>query len=243
VTRSIGRRQRIGRLAAAGAALVALGLASGCSAGQLAETSRIVPAVPGGSVSVPVPDPSNPNSSILVQNATVAYAPAGYQAGSAAPLVMRIFNQTLKPITVTPGEVSLQSNTGGAATPLGTLTWTSPTMLPLLGAVPSAAPSDSGAPSANPSSGPSDAPSGAPTDTPSSAPSAPASAPAVQVAPAGITILDPSQSQFLVITDLKQKLMPGDVVNVTLMFDDGGRQFSGTVGAAFVPPTGPTASS
>ncbi|HEY2793167.1 MAG TPA: hypothetical protein VGJ28_12450, partial [Micromonosporaceae bacterium] len=86
MTRSIGRTNRLVRLAAATAALVSLALASGCSAGQLAATSRTVPAVPGGSGTVSVPNAHDPNSQILVQDATIVYASQGYKPGDTAPL-------------------------------------------------------------------------------------------------------------------------------------------------------------
>jgi hypothetical protein len=227
VTRSIGRTYRLVRLAAAAAALVSLGLASGCSAGQIAETSRIVPAVPGGSATVPVPNPRNPDSQILVQDATIVYSASGYTQGQSAPLAMRVFNQTDSPITLTPGAVSLQSPQAGAPmTKVGTLAWAtggSASAAPAAAATASASavPSDSAAPSAS--------------ATPAAAP---------LTIPAGsFVILDPSQKQYLAITDLAAPavlsaptLTSGSVANVELDFVYNNQPYSLKVPAVFAPP-------
>jgi len=237
VTRSIGRTHRLIRLAAAGAALVTVALASGCGAGQLAQTSQIVAAVPGGSATAPVPNPANPTSEILVQNATIAFnGAAGYKVGDTAPLSIFVFNQTQDKLTVVPGSAVLQSpTTGKDAGSAGKLAWTGsavpsapPTVAP--SATPIVSPSKSGAASGAPSESPSESPS------PTVAPSVPP-APPLTVQPAGSAALIPGSTQYLAITNLTQAIGPGDVVNVTLNFISGGKTYSVTVGATVAPPT------
>jgi hypothetical protein len=234
VTRSIGRTNRLVRLAAATAALVSLGLASACSAGQLAETSRIVPAVPGGSTTVSVPNAQDPNSQILIQDATIVYSSKGYSPGDSAPLSMRVFNQTDSAITLAPGSVTLQSpQSGGKTTEVGKLTWAS-------GAGASPAPAASDLASAPASAAPSD--SASPSAAPSASASVP-SAPPLTIPSGGFVILDPQQEQYLAITDLAQPtiltsptLTSGSVVNVGLTFTANGQAYSATVPATFAPP-------
>jgi hypothetical protein len=223
-------------LAASGVALVAVGLVSGCSAGQLAATAEIVPAVPGGSVLVNFHDPANPNSAVLVQNAVIAPSVGGYKVGSDAPLQLRIINQTPGVITVTPDSATLQAPVGGTVgndKPVGTLTWAS-SKTP----VEAPSPSPSLSPSGQPSGSPSGSPSGAPSETPT-----PPAAPAlkdltIQPGPAGLLILTPGSDQFLTISNLTQPLRPGDIVNLTLKFTDAaGETQSGTVAMPIGPPS------
>ncbi|HEY9482942.1 MAG TPA: hypothetical protein VIR00_08270, partial [Micromonosporaceae bacterium] len=111
MTRSIAGRQRHARLVAASAgiiAVIAAGALAGCGAGQIAETSTIVSAVPGGSASVAVPTKNNPNGALLITNVTVDYNDVnGYAAGATAPLSMWIINQSTDPLTVTAGDAQL----------------------------------------------------------------------------------------------------------------------------------------
>jgi hypothetical protein len=236
VTRSIGRVHRIGRLAVAGAAVLAVGLASGCSSGQLAATSRIVPAVPGGSVTVKVPDPNNANGAVLVQNATLDFAP-GYPAGSSAPLSVRIINQTNSPVTVMPGSATLQAPDTfdpGNAKSVGTLAWASSTSPN--GSGPSIAPPSPSAP-ASPSSSDSTNPSPGASQTPA-APPAPVLRD-LKVVPAGLLILTSASDQYLAITGLTQPLSPGDIVNVTLNFAVNGKSYVASFAVPIAPPEGP----
>jgi hypothetical protein len=190
------------RVAAAAVGAAAIMLASGCGAGQIAETAKITPAVPGASGSSVVPhdpnDPNAPDGQILAQNVTIAYQnPIGYLQGSTAPLEIRVINNS-------PVDVALT----GAVSPLGTVT------LGGKGATPVATPSvvPSGQPSANPSANPSG--SASPSPQP-----APAPAPAAIKIPAGqIVELTTTSGQFLQITNLAQAIKPGDNTNLALSF-------------------------
>jgi hypothetical protein len=244
VTRSIGRRHRIVSLAAAAAALLTVGLASGCGAGQLAATSRIVAAVPGGSAVVSVHNPVDPNSEIQVQNATIVFSAAGYAVGSTAPLMLTVFNQTDAPITVAPGTAQLQSNLGvnhPQMTDAGSLTWVtagtgaSGAPTPSDSTSPSALASPSGLPSPSGSVSPSVSPSGSVSPSALPSPSAPATPP-LTIASAGFVTLDPSQPQYLAITGLTRAISSGDVVNITLTFVYKNQPYSTTIAATFAPP-------
>lgn len=89
--RSLGTR----RVAmAVGVATVAVIGVAGCSAGQVAETAILQPAVSGLNV-------TSPDGSLLVRNLQVVYnSPTGYKAGETAPIEGSLFNQTESPITV-----------------------------------------------------------------------------------------------------------------------------------------------
>ncbi len=249
MTRSIGRTYRVVRLAAAGVAVAAVAFTGACSAGQLAETSRIVAAVPGGSATVSVPDANNPTSEIIIQNATVVYNnTTGYAAGGVAPLSMRVFNQTQHPITVAPGSAETQPPTGTTkAASAGTLSWVTAASLaaaaspsPSVATSPSANPSDSASP---PSSSPSSSQSASPSDTPSPAGSASSATGSglqpITIPAGGFAIVAPTVTQYLAITGLTSAIAPGDVVNVTLNFVDmtTKQPYTATVAATVAPPT------
>jgi copper(I)-binding protein len=193
------------RVAAAAVGAAAIMLASGCGAGQIAETAKIQSAVPGASGLVLVPpDPADKNADpgqILAQNVTVQYqGPAGYKQGESAPLDIRIINNS-------PVNVRLI----GATSPLGTVT-------PGGGAAPQAAPAATGSPSATPSGEPSANPSGsaAPNPQPTAAPAAIAI-----VIPANqIVELVPGAPAYLQISNLTQDLKPGDNTNLSLSFEN-----------------------
>jgi hypothetical protein len=200
VTRLIAGTHLAGRLAAASmgvAVIVATGLAAGCSVGQIAETAKIVAAVPGGSASTPVPP--NPalkgdvGGTVYVQNVTVDYpGPQGYPAGGTAPLAVRIINQssatiTLKSVSSDAGTVVLTSGAGIVA--------------------PAASPSGPASPTATP---------GSPSATPSP-PTVP-SEPDVTLQPGGLVILAKGAGQYLEITNLTKALPPGLLVTLRFTF-------------------------
>jgi hypothetical protein len=193
------------RVSAAAVGVAAIMLASGCGAGQIAETAKIQSAVPGASGLVLVPpDPADENADpgqILAQNVTVQYkGPAGYKRGESAPLDIRIINNS-------PVNVRLI----GATSPLGTVT-------PGGAGAPQAAPAATGSPSATPSGEPSANPSGsaAPNPQPTVAPAAIAI-----VIPANqIVELVPGAPAYLQISNLTQDLKPGDNTSLSLSFEN-----------------------
>ncbi|BCB80312.1 hypothetical protein Pflav_067220 [Phytohabitans flavus] len=97
------------------AAMATALLASGCSAGQDAETAEMVPAVPGANDDVP-----SSGGALSVRNAMVVYHAGGYEAGADAPLDLSIFNGMDQPVTVTvtsPDARSVTLVTGAKGTP------------------------------------------------------------------------------------------------------------------------------
>lgn len=72
-----------------GVALVSLLLVSGCGAGQNAETSREVPAIPGADADA---------GPIALRDLLIPYREGGYPAGSNVPLVVRMFSTAEQPV-------------------------------------------------------------------------------------------------------------------------------------------------
>lgn len=96
MTRSIRGARRAGLLLAGAAATLLL--ASGCAAGQIAETANKAPGVPGLNVELRTPE----GGSYKVRNLLIAYPGLnGYPAGGNAPVEVAIFNDTSEPVTVT----------------------------------------------------------------------------------------------------------------------------------------------
>jgi hypothetical protein len=199
---------RLVAVAAGLAAIFTTSLVAACGVGQVAETARIKAAVPGGNATVLVPAVTTVSSAILVQDATVPYnGPAGYAKGADVPLSMRIVNQTPFPVTVSPGDVTL--NIGGQAAPAGTLAWADDKHKAAQNVpTPSESPSGkNGSPS----------PSGSPSELPTPVPSAtPAAFDDITIAPFGAAILTADAGQYLQIQGLNGTLAPGDLVTVGL---------------------------
>ena len=84
------RRHRVRGLAGAAAAAVLLAV-SGCGAGKNAETAREVAAVPGAEAQA---------GPIALRDLLIPFRPGGYPAGSDAALVVRIFSNAERPITL-----------------------------------------------------------------------------------------------------------------------------------------------
>jgi len=248
VTRSIAARHRSGRLlaAAAGVAAAVLSL-SACGAGQIAATATIVSAVPGGSATVGVPDLTDVNSQIQIENVLVEYpGVGGWAAGQSAPVSLRIANQTQSPITVKLGDATLIGPKAGAAapgTPLGSLVWagggngvTTPVTTPPSAAV-TPTPSQSGAPSVPPTGS---VPSSPPPATGSPLPIEPD----LVIPPMTLAILAPSntiQQRYLQISNMSQPVRPGDTVSMSFTFvvqpDNGpAATYQTTVVAPLAPP-------
>jgi hypothetical protein len=250
VTRSIAGRQRHARLVAASAgiiAVIAAGALAGCGAGQIAETSTIVSAVPGGSASVAVPTKNNPNGALLITNVTVDYNDVnGYAAGATAPLSMWIINQSTDPLTVTAGDAQLVDPTKATTlTALGSMSLSGGT--PVVEAVqgvagnPSTPPPAPPAPPSSPASTAPSSPSG--SGAPSTAPAAPAAA-SVTVQPGTMMVLSTSAGsdvQHLVVTDLKGAVVPGNTVQLTfnVTTPDGTPLQSTQIVAPVSPPSAP----
>jgi hypothetical protein len=239
VTRSIAGRQRHARLVAASAgiiAVIAAGALAGCGAGQIAETSTIVSAVPGGSASVAVPTENNPNGALLITNVTVDYNDInGYAAGATAPLSMWIINQSTDPVTVTAGAAQLVDPTNATTlTPLGSMSLSGGT--PVVQAVQGVA--------GNPSTPPAAPPSSPANTAPSSAPPAAPAATSVTIQPGTMMVMSTSAGsdvQHLQVADLKGAVVPGNTVQLTfnVTMTDGTPLQSTQIVAPVSPPTAP----
>jgi copper(I)-binding protein len=243
VTRS---HRRLAAPAVAGALAVATGLLAACSAGQLAATSLVVPAVAGGQASVQA---GSRTETIGIANATLDYpGTKGYAKGDSAAVTLWIFNNTTKDITLIgassdAGRVLVSTgNHSGAVSPcLASARPIQPnpsTGAPTAGVLPSAGAS-AGVSPAGPTNTPSSRPSARPTasGTPSAAPSASASAspsPSPSATPAGsaeikvpikafgCVALNRDSAQFLQITQLAKGVGSGNTVNMSFTFSQAG---------------------
>jgi hypothetical protein len=203
----------------AGAA-VALGLV-GCSAGQMTQTADQVAAVPGANVTI---------GAIALRDLQVAYnGPAGYPAGGNAPLIVRIFNEGAKPVTLTGVTAAgfaraVVLSGGAAATPAPISTSAAPTSAAPSSAAPTSAAPTSAAPSASGSPAPSGSASASPTATPSpTAPPAGQESFSIVIPAQAYVLLVPGSGQYLQLTGLTNALIPGTAADVTFTFDDGSK--------------------
>ncbi|HEV7897640.1 MAG TPA: hypothetical protein VGP31_07350 [Planosporangium sp.] len=206
---------RIAALLAAPAAAVCL--LSGCSAGQVDQTSRMAAPVPGVDV-------NSKHGLAALRDVQIKYnGPQGYPVGATAPLSLYIANNNPgKPLVLR--SVTAASRQTGAK--LGTVVLTGG--VPDIGAVPSAVPSgaaSSRAASAIPSAVPTGRASTGPSAGASTAPSAAAS-PSAAGAPASMTIppngyarLTPEAGAHLAITGITEPLGPGSSALVTFTFE------------------------
>ncbi|MHA4950159.1 hypothetical protein ACX27O_22795 [Micromonospora sp. SD19] len=210
MTRSI-RGSRRAALLLSGIAAASL-LASGCGAGQIAETALKEPSVQGVNL-------TTDNGSFSVRGLLVDYpGTEGYRAGQDAGLGAVIYNDSKETVTVTVTTESAREVviSGGSASPS-----------------PSASESASESPSPSGSASPSNSTSGSPS--PSATPSAPESArasgsasPAAPGQPARIELAPLSYIQFnseatsqLRLIGLTEALRSGQNVVVTFDFGNG----------------------
>jgi hypothetical protein len=202
--RSLGTR-RVALLAgAATAAAVAL---TGCSAGQVAETSLKQPSSQGVNT-------QNQSGSVLIRNLSVGYnGISGYQPGADVPIQGAFFNQTTSEITV---KVSSAPPTGNAPAAAQVATAGSIALVGgLVGAdapsstEPSPSESASADPSASASTGPDASPS--PSDQPAS----------FTIEPMGTVTFLPDSAPMLEAIGIDGKLVPGDQLSLVFSFSDG----------------------
>ena len=257
--RSIAGRQRHTRVVAASAGIVAViaaGALAACGAGQIAETSTIVSAVPGGSTSIAVPTADNPNGALFIKNVTVDYNDVnGYSVGATAPLSMWIINQSTHPLVVTAGAAKLVDPTKATTlTPVGSMSLSGGSqdvqaVQGIAGTAPSpAAPVPSSAvppaPASSAPSSPSESgtPSGSASE--SSTPTAPAAAASLTIEPGTMVVLSTSAGpgiQHFELADLKGAIVPGNTVQLTFNVTrpDGTPLQSTQVIAPVSPPSAP----
>jgi hypothetical protein len=220
VTRSIRRPRRAALLLGGTATAIAL-LLSGCGTGQIAETAAMRPTVSGV-------NPQTADGFFKLRNLAVVYRDTkGYPAGTDAPLEVSIYNDSLKPVTVT-----VTASTSAQAVVLGGA------LAPVPQPSGSAA-SPSGSASATPSSSASGSPSAGATGSPTPSASATAQPSASIRIPAGeFVVLTPTSGSFLQLNGLKAALSPGQSVQV--VFDFGGQQLTTTVPVAIPLTPAPT---
>jgi hypothetical protein len=231
VTRSIRRLP-----AALALGTLAAGLLAACSAGQIAQTSQVVPAVPGaqGQITVKAPD-----QMIFVRNATLDYpGKTGYAQGGAAPLSLWIVNESQQAVTLTgvtssAGQVRLEPGLNSAspcsvprspeAPPVpsttasgGAINSLQPSTATTTGTT-KATPSSTARPTASPSL--SAAPSAAASSVaPPPSPAAPPSAVKVPIPAGGCVALNRESAQFLQIVAVTRAVPNGTTVPVTFTF-------------------------
>ncbi|WP_157641393.1 hypothetical protein [Longispora albida] len=198
--------------------VLALGVAalalSGCSAGQVTQTSDQAAAVPGATQTVAFKDSDGlVTGSVALRDLMVQYKEGGYAAGGNAPLVVRVFNQGTTPIKLCKAE-SDKATSVGAGT--------------------AAAPAAS-------ASAPAPTPSGSASAAPSAAPSAPAAGGScplnITVAGSGYALLTPGQAGALELKGLSEKLLAGHQVPMKFTFENDKGQVETT--KVFQVPVGP----
>jgi hypothetical protein len=216
-TPSRRRTSRIAALLAAPAAAICL--LSGCSAGQVDQTSRMAAAVAGVDV-------NSKHGIAALRDVQIKYNnPQGYPVGATAPLSLYIANNNPGKALVL-RSVTAVSRTNGAK--VGTVVLTAG--VPETGALPSSAPSAvpsarsaSSVPSATPTGRASTAPSaGAASAAPAPAAPSPSSAggaPTLTIPANGYTRLTPEAGAHLAIVGITEPLGPGSSVVVTFTFE------------------------
>jgi copper(I)-binding protein len=191
----------------------ALGL-TGCSAGQITQTSTQVAPVPGANVDA---------GELALRNVLIQYRPEGYPAGGDAPLVVRIFNNGMEPVTLTGVSTDQAASVNLVGTP-EVVTPTGTATLPpeIASPSPAASPTETSSPSPDesPTASPSPTESPSPTPAPTTPPAQPIS---ITIPGQSFVLLVPGEGDtgHLVLTGLTEAIVPGGVVTLTFTFDDG----------------------
>ncbi|WP_406040082.1 hypothetical protein OG799_30440 [Micromonospora sp. NBC_00898] len=221
MTRSIRGSGRAALLLAGTAAAASL-LLSGCGAGQVAETAKKIPSVQGVNV-------QTSDNLYKVRGLYVQYPGAGgYQAGGTAPLNVVIYNDSKTPVTVTvttdsAREIVLAGSTQGGAEASPSGSPTEPASASPTATDPSASPSQSIGASGSASASPSASESASASPSASASESAPSGQPARLEIPAlgYVQLLATGPGQRLQLVGLKDKLLPGQQVNLVFDFGNG----------------------
>jgi hypothetical protein len=230
-TLTASRSRRPGRLVtvalAAGASAVLAVSLVGCSSGLVNQTASQVPPVPGANVDA---------GSIALRNLVVLYnGTAGYPVGSDAPLVVRLFNNSTRDVTL----IGVTAANAASVSLVG-----SPTVVTSAPATTAAASTATTTPPATASasvtvSG-STTPESSESPTTTTSPSATATAPAtpvrVTIPAQSYVLLVPGQGSqgYLQLNSLTQAIVPGGFTSVTFTFDDGSKV---DVDIPLAPPT------
>lgn len=214
MTRSIRVSRRAAMLLAGMATATSL-LASGCGAGQIAETSLKEPSIQGVNV-------QTAGNEYKIRGLVVDHpGPDGYPAGATAPLTAVIYNDTREPVTLTittdsardvvlAGAAVAESGAPGGA------------RLPSAPGSVSPTPSEATSPTATPSAG--ESPPGAASPTPSATTSTPVGAPArIEIPAFGYAQLNKEAGNYLLLVGLNESLLTGESINLTFDFGNGQR--------------------
>jgi len=211
--RPLARHAAVLVAAAAGAAT----LLSGCSAGQIAETARKVPSVPGVNAEV---------GDIAIRNAVIAFPEDEvWKPGSEVPLEMRIVNTGEQPDALVGATSDVASRVELRAGDDAPTASASPSAAPdrcagadtMASAAPSASASPSESASVSPSVSATPSASTAPTEPPTLAPLN------IEVKPGCLVILD-EHTRKLVLVGITptEGIRAGDLVTVKLTFERAG---------------------
>jgi hypothetical protein len=232
-TLTASRSRRPGRLVtvalAAGASAVLAVSLVGCSSGLVNQTASQVPPVPGANVDA---------GSIALRNLVVLYnGTAGYPVGSDAPLVVRLFNNSTRDVTligVTAANAASVSLVGSptvvTSAPATTAAASTATTTPPATASASVTVSGSTTPESSESESPTT------TTSPSATATAPATPVRITIPAQSYVLLVPGQGSqgYLQLNSLTQAIVPGGFTSVTFTFDDGSKV---DVDIPLAPPT------
>ncbi|WP_320067808.1 hypothetical protein [Micromonospora sp. RTGN7] len=213
MTRSI-RGSRRAALLLSGVAATGL-LATGCGAGQVAETANKEPSILGV-------NSQTPDNAYKVRGLYVEYPGVeGYKSGANATVNAVVYNDTRSPVTLTvttdgAREIVITGASGSASPSPSTSESPSESASPSASTSPSgsASPSESGSPS------PSEGAAGSPSA--SASPSAPAGEPArVEIPAFSYVQLNVEGDRSLQLVGLNETLLVGHQVNLTFDFGNG----------------------
>jgi hypothetical protein len=190
-----------------GVAAVAAAALTGCSAGQVAETSLKKPSNQGVNA-------NSADNSVFIRNLLVTYnGPDGYAAGGNAPLQVAIFNETTQEVTV------LVSSRQPDPALADEVVWAN--SVAIVGGSNASAPSESASPPVEPAPSGSASPSAEPSPAQSS-PAQPATRPARIVLPAlGHASFMLGDQESLQAIGLAKELRPGTSLNLVFEFSNG----------------------
>ncbi|GAA2193073.1 hypothetical protein [Micromonospora lupini] len=223
MTRSIRGSRRAALLLSGIAAATSL-LASGCGAGQIAETALKEPSVQGVNL-------TTPNGAYSVRGLLVTYpGTEGYRAGQDAPLNAVIYNDSKSTVTVTvttqgAREVVISDGSASPTPSASESASATPSTSASGSATPSAPESRSASPSATPSeTGSSSATPSAPESaraSGSASPAAPGQPARIELAPLSYLQLNSEATTQLRLVGLTEALRSGQNVVVTFDFGNG----------------------
>ncbi|MEU5937643.1 hypothetical protein ABZ807_00420 [Micromonospora sp. NPDC047548] len=204
MTRSIRGSRRAALLLSGMAAATAL-LATGCGAGQVAETAVKDPSIQGINV-------QTPDNAYKLRGLYVEYpGTEGFRSGANAALNTVIYNDTKSPVTVT-----VTTDSAREIAVIGTAGAPAPSTSE--GAAPSGSASPSESASASGSASPSGSASASPSESASASPSAPAH---FEIPAFSYLQLNRQGGRYLQLVGLNESMRVGQRVDLTFDFGNG----------------------